>query len=368
MSGKRLGGGRPSRFTTAAGKTCAVGCEDRCEDGGPVGSKVEPPVGGLCAELDGFGVCARCSVVVEEFPVFGAPERDAIDDFTLHRVFADRVQRGVAANFSVALNRMEDEVTFSPEMREYWSSHSGLLETLLNEPDFETEEEKNYNKYYTWTTLPRDFFPGFTDNQFRIFKQLVEGGSDIFWFSKDGTAFLNTSYGIKPKELKHILDYLLYTHPTTMKADLATFAREYRLAKPGTPVGLRQTDAIRVRAGAARTRRLRQEARKAGMLVRNYMEFLQERREEQEELKKQRRRATARAAKQFKKRGLGVSLNSTEYRNRTAKRGKAKWGEKRGFGPRRHKPSRPQNNSNETGENLNEEEVIENAEVNNGDD
>ncbi len=251
---------------------------------------------------------------------------------------------------------MEDEVTFSPEMREYWSSHSELIGNLFDEKNFVNYVEYNDDE---WVSLPRSYFSALTDSQFRVFKAIVEG-DQIFVFGPSGTVYLNTTYNIKPRELTQILDYIGYTKPHTMMKDLGDFAREYRIAQAGLPAGARQTDALRVRAGAARTRRLRQEARRAGMPVRNYMEFLQE---EREERKKQRRKATMRAAKQFKKRGLGLSLNSSKYRHRTAKQKKAKWGEKRGFGPRRRNPSHREQNSNKVAENSNEEEVgIENAE------
>jgi hypothetical protein len=140
-----------------------------------------------------------------------------------------------------------------------------------------------------------------------------------------------------------------------MRNRLEEFIKEYRIVKPTLSTGARQTNTLRARAAANRTRRLRAEARRLGIPLRNYMENLEEEREERGERKKERKRSTMKAKQNCKKRGLGVSMNSNQFRTMQKKNGKSKWGNKRTSVKQKWKPSRF----------LEEQVEYENAELNN---
>lgn len=228
---------------------------------------------------------------------------------------------------------MEEKITFTPAMREYWSEHSILLKELLSE-DYELEDENVEVEDAEGTiSLSRSLFTPLTDSQWKLLKKIVEGETGLFSFGPSGTVYLNSSTEFKPAELPQLLDYLMYATPDTMMAEFAKFVEDFRLARPGKKVGERQTPAQRARAAANTTRRMRAEARRAGVSLRNFLEILEEDRAERKQL---RQAASRRAAKKMKKNA--VNRNSAA---RTARRSKKnQWGERRGFTLRRRKPSR----------------------------
>jgi hypothetical protein len=123
---------------------------------------------------------------------------------------------------------MEDEITFSPRMRKYWTEHSGLIRNIM-----EIIEETNTIDDDEFVRFSREDFSGISDGQWKLFKGLVEGDEYMFEYSTSGRLYINTRRHFTKKDFNSLLDYLLFDKPSTMKDRITEFIEEYRIVKPG---------------------------------------------------------------------------------------------------------------------------------------